>query len=207
MNIKNKYKIEDKIKKLQKKFLAFDQEKLRFPLILTLIVLLDVMVISVYFFQKEISKEIVVQSVVYPDNSQLREKLAEMTNGYPIENMIPLISRQDEEVAAFLISIAKKESNWGKRSPKLNGKDCYNYWGYRGIRDKMGTGGHTCFDNPRDAVQTVSKRIKKLINQDINTPSKMIVWKCGYSCAAHSDYSVNKWISDVDYYFGKINGS
>lgn len=196
-----------KANKFLKKFRKFDQEKLRFFLILLVVVLLDVMVIFVYFFKTEIDREIVVKTVNFPNNSKLRGELVEMTKGYPIENMIPLISRQDEEVAAFLISIAKKESNWGKRVPKLDGKDCYNYWGYRGIREKMGTGGHTCFDSPRDAVRTVSARIKKLIDQDINTPSKMVVWKCGYSCSGHSDYSVKKWISDVDYYFGKINGS
>jgi hypothetical protein len=194
--------------KILKKFLKFDQERIRFFLVLSLIFLLDVMVIFVYFFQKDVEREIViVQTNNSNDNSKLRGELTEMTKGYPIEKMIPLISRQDEEVAAFLISIAKKESNWGKRIPKLDGKDCYNYWGYRGIREKMGTGGHTCFDSPRDAVRTVSARIKKLIDQDINTPSRMVVWKCGYSCNGHSDYSVKKWISDVDYYFGKINGS
>lgn len=193
--------------KFLKKFRKFDQEKLRFFLVLLVVVLLDVMVIFVYFFKTETDREIVVKTMNFPDNSKLRGELAEMTKGYPIEKMIPLISRQDEEVAAFLISIAKKESNWGKRVPKLDGKDCYNYWGYRGIREKMGTGGHTCFDSPQDAVRTVSARIEKLIDQDIDTPSKMVVWKCGYSCNGHSDYSVKKWINDVDYYFGKINGS
>ncbi len=196
-----------KASKFLKKFQKFDQEKLRFFLILLVVVLLDVMVIFVYFFKTETDREIVVKTVNFPNNSKLRGELAEMTKGYPIEKMIPLISRQDEEVAAFLISIAKKESNWGKRVPKLDGNDCYNYWGYRGIREKMGTGGHTCFDSPKDAVQTVSARIKKLIEQDVDTPSKMVVWKCGYSCNSHSDYSVKKWINDVDYYFGKINGS
>ncbi|HBO17120.1 MAG: hypothetical protein UR69_C0002G0225 [Candidatus Moranbacteria bacterium GW2011_GWE2_35_2-] len=196
-----------KANKFFKKFQKFDQEKLRFFLVLLVVVLLDVMVIFVYFFKTETDREIVVKTFNFPNNSKLRGELVEMTKGYPIEKMIPLISRQDEEIAAFLISIAKKESNWGKRVPRLNGEDCYNYWGYRGIREKMGTGGHTCFDSPQDAVRTVSARIKKLIEQDVNTPSKMVVWKCGYSCNGHSDYSVKKWINDVDYYFGKINGS
>ncbi|KKQ48142.1 MAG: hypothetical protein US66_C0001G0006 [Candidatus Moranbacteria bacterium GW2011_GWD2_37_9] len=196
-----------KANKFFKKFQKFDQEKLRFFLVLLVVVLLDVMVIFVYFFKTETDREIVVKTFNFPNNSKLRGELVEMTKGYPIEKMIPLISRQDEEIAAFLISIAKKESNWGKRVPRLNGEDCYNYWGYRGIREKMGTGGHTCFDSPQDAVRTVSARIKKLIEQDVNTPSKMVVWKCGYSCNGHSDYSVKKWINDVDYYFGKNNGS
>lgn len=129
-----------------------------------------------------------------------------MVEGYPIEKMVPYILEQDRTVAAFLIGIAKKESNWGKRRPVLNGKDCYNYWGYRGVRERMGTGGHTCFDSPKDAVETVAKRIKWLVEeQGRDTPSEMIIWKCGNSCAGHSDYSVKKWISDVSMYFNRLN--
>lgn len=129
-----------------------------------------------------------------------------MVKGYPIEAMMPYILKQDKETASFLIAIAKKESNWGKRVPVLDGKDCYNYWGYRGIRDKMGTGGHTCFSDPRDAVETVAKRLKKLIHEkDLNTANKLIVWKCGSSCSGHSNESVRKWISDVDAYFKALN--
>jgi hypothetical protein len=69
----------------------------------------------------------------------------------------------------------------------------------------MGTGGHTCFDSPKDAVDTVGKRVYDLvIKQNLNTPEKMIVWKCGSSCAGHSNYGVQKWISDVNLYFQKI---
>lgn len=133
-------------------------------------------------------------------------EVRQMVKGYPIEAMLPYILKQDRTVAAFMIGIAKKESNWGKRVPVLDGKDCYNYWGYRAVRDRMGTGGHTCFDNPQDAVESVAKRIKKLVEQeDLNTPAKMIVWKCGYSCAGHSRESVQKWISDVDMYFRELS--
>jgi hypothetical protein len=48
--------------------------------------------------------------------------------------MAPYISEQNQDTAAFIVGIAKKESNWGKRVPKREGKDCYNYWGYRGKR-------------------------------------------------------------------------
>lgn len=135
----------------------------------------------------------------------LENEIQSMVDGYPIEIMSEEIARHDRAVAAFVVAIAKKESNWGKRSPKLDGKDCYNYWGFREKRDRMGSGGHTCFDSPRDAVRSVSKRIENLMYEyDRNTPREMIVWKCGYSCAGHSDVSVDKWVNDVDYYFRQL---
>ncbi|MGB5019078.1 MAG: hypothetical protein WBO66_05105 [Candidatus Moraniibacteriota bacterium] len=135
----------------------------------------------------------------------LEREIDHMVVGYPIERMSEEIAKHDRLVAAFVVAIAKKESNWGKRVPTLDGKDCYNYWGFREKRDRMGTGGHTCFDSPQDAVRSVSKRIESLIyeyNQD--TPREMIVWKCGSSCDGHSPESVSKWISDVGYYFQKL---
>jgi hypothetical protein len=130
----------------------------------------------------------------------------DLVKDYPIERMLPYIFKQDRDVATFLVAIGKKESNWGKRVPVLDGKDCYNYWGYRGIRDKMGTGGHTCFDSPEDAVTAVAKRIKTLVQEKkLDTPSKMIVWKCGSTCAGHSADGVRKWISDVQMYVDKLN--
>jgi len=140
--------------------------------------------------------------------SKLEEKIREMVKGYPIEKMIPFIVRQDRLVAALLVGIAMQESTWGVHVPVLNGQDCYNYWGYRGIRDKMGTGGHTCFDSPEDAVETVAKRIKFLVsNEKLSTPAKMVVWKCGYDCSWDSRTQMNNWISTVDHYFQKLNDS
>jgi hypothetical protein len=140
------------------------------------------------------------------EEENFEKEVWKMVEGYPIEKMVPYILEQDRTVAAFLIGIAKKESNWGKRKPVLNGQDCYNYWGYRGIRERMGSGGHTCFDSPRDAVETVSKRLKWLVEeQNRNTPSKMIIWKCGSSCAGHAPGSPEKWISDVSMYFDRLN--
>ncbi len=139
------------------------------------------------------------------DRNRFNAEVTDMVKGYPIEAMLPYILKQDRDVAMFLIAIGKKESNWGKRVPVLNGQDCYNYWGYRGIRDKMGTGGHTCFNNPEDAVTTVAKRIKTLVQEKkLNTPAKMIVWKCGSTCTGHSGESVRKWISDVDMYVQEL---
>lgn len=136
----------------------------------------------------------------------MEKTIREMVKGYPIEKMVPYIAEKDKIVAALLVAIGKKESNWGKRVPVLKGEDCFNYWGYRGKREKMGTGGHTCFDSPKDAVDTVAKRIEFLVsNEKLNTPAKMVVWKCGYDCSWDSKAAVRKWISDVDLYFKKLN--
>lgn len=158
----------------------------------------------------EIANEI-INSIAQQDKKEFEEKVKEMVKGYPIEKMLPYILEKDRTVAAFIIAIGKKESNWGKRVPVLNGQDCYNYWGYRGKRKLMGTGGHTCFNGRKDAVDTVAQRIETLVKEkNLDSPSKMIVWKCGSSCAGHGKESVDKWISDVDMYFGKLqeeNGS
>ncbi len=134
------------------------------------------------------------------------DSIREMVKGYPIESMLPYIFSQDRLTAAFLVGIAKKESNWGKRVPVLDDQDCFNYWGYRGVRRMMGSGGHTCFNSRKDAVETVATRLNKLIHSEkLNTPEKMIVWKCGFSCEGHSRESVKKWISDVDIYFSQLS--
>lgn len=138
--------------------------------------------------------------------AEYQKNIRDMVKGYPIEEMLPYIFEQDHVVSAFLVGIAKKESNWGKRVPVLEGQDCFNYWGYRGVRRMMGTGGHTCFNSRKDAVETVAKRLTTLIHsQKLNTPEKLIVWKCGFSCQGHSRESVKKWIADVDMYFEQAN--
>ena len=139
------------------------------------------------------------------EQEEYEANIRKMVEGYPIEAMLPEIFAEDRLTAAFLVGIAKKESNWGKRVPVLEGQDCFNYWGYRGVRRMMGTGGHTCFNSRKDAVDTVATRLEKLIHSSkLNTPEKMIVWKCGSSCAGHSRESVKKWISDVDMYFSQL---
>ncbi len=139
------------------------------------------------------------------EKEEYGDQIRELVRGYPIEDMLPYILEKDRIVAAFLVGIAKKESNWGKRVPVLDGQDCYNYWGYRGIRRLMGTGGHTCFNSKKDAVDTVAYRIEQLIHaKNLDTPAKMVIWKCGYSCDGHSRESVRKWIADVDMYFREL---
>jgi len=70
----------------------------------------------------------------------------------------------------------------------------------------MGTGGHTCFDSPKDAVETVAKRIDFLVNSEkLNTPEKLKVWKCGYDCSWDNPVAVRKWVQDIDHYFKKFD--
>ncbi len=141
-------------------------------------------------------------------NKQLEDEIAEMTKGYPIEKMAPYIAQQDRMVAAFMVGIAKQESSWGVHVPvDSEGNDCYNYWGYRGKRAKMGTGGHTCFDSRQDAVETVAKRLQFLVSQEkMTTPGKMVVvWKCGYDCSWDKKENVLRWVDSVNYYFNKFD--
>ena len=134
----------------------------------------------------------------------MEEEIRLMVKDYPIEKMAPYIAQKDRKTAAFMIGIAKKESDWGKRVPILDGRDCYNYWGYRG-QGKLTQDGYSCFKNPRQAVNIIARRINELIkDSDLDTPEKMKVWKCGWNCENHNPDSVAKWISDVDYYFKKF---
>ncbi len=163
-------------------------------------------------WSKEEEEKYIKQMTNYLENvekEKTEKEVKEMVKGYPIEKMLPYILEQDRTVAAFLIAIAKKESNWGKRFPVLDGQDCYNYWGYRGQRRLMGSGGHTCFNSRKDAVDTVAKRIKWLVeNKKLNTPEKMVIWKCGSDCnATGGQEAARKWINDVNMYFKKLNKS
>jgi hypothetical protein len=137
---------------------------------------------------------------------ELEKEIRKMTKGYPIEKMAPYIAEKDQITAAFFVAMAKKESNWGKNVPVLAGQDCFNYLGYKGIRARMGSGGHTCFDSVQDAVDTMTKRIDYLVKEEnITTPEKMVtVWKCGYDCSWDDPAAVRKWVSDVKMYFDEL---
>ncbi len=140
--------------------------------------------------------------------SSFEKQAKELVAGYPIDEMTQYIFSKDPKVAAFMIAIAKKESAWGKRSPVLAGKDCYNYWGFRLKSERMGSGGHTCFDSPEQAVDVIASRIDELVNEEkLDSPSEMIIWKCGYGCQDKlKTASEKKWISDVDMYYRKLEG-
>jgi len=106
-------------------------------------------------------------------------------------------------VAAFLVGIAMKESKFGVYAPHKGGRDCYNYWGYKG-RENTTASGYSCFNSPEHAIQIVGKKINSLVARGISNPAQMISWKCGSSCAGHGAESVRKWIADVGIYFHKI---
>ena len=133
----------------------------------------------------------------------LNTEIASMTAGYPIESMAPVIARYNREVAALLIGIAKKESNWGRRVPRSDdGADCFNYWGFKGAGSRGVAMGHGCFGSPEEAVEKVGNRIAELVRiRSTSEPKNFTIWKCGSSCATHSDESVRKWVSDVDQYY------
>jgi hypothetical protein len=151
--------------------------------------------------EKVKSEKYEIVNVKYP--TKLERNMKKMVADAPIREMTPYIAKHDKKVAAYLVAIAKKESNWGKYSPRKNGKNCFNYWGYRGNYNQT-LSGYSCFDSPEQAVDVVGGRIGELINQEVDTPAKMVVWKCGSNCNGHGAYSVQKWIRDVDFYYQKI---
>ncbi|MFA5961212.1 MAG: hypothetical protein WC848_00845 [Parcubacteria group bacterium] len=138
-----------------------------------------------------------------PENGQL-ETYQKLVSGSPIEEMLPFIAKCDSETASFLIAIAKKESDFGRYSPQKNGRSCFNFWGYRGTYNQTASG-YSCFDSPEQAIEVVGGKIRELLDKKIDTAEKMVVWKCGSTCAGHDPASVRKWISDVALYRQKAN--
>lgn len=152
--------------------------------------------------QQEVQESTVAEEVVSND---LEKKLYDIVGESPIKEMVPFIAKRDQRVAALIVGIAKKESNWGSASPSKNGSTCYNYWGYKGAGSRGTSMGYGCFASAEEGVDVIGKRIGELVDKNLTTPSKMIVWKCGSAtCAGHDPQSVRKWISDVDMYFRKV---
>jgi hypothetical protein len=116
--------------------------------------------------------------------------------------MVPYIATHDQRVATYLVAIAKKESNWGKFAPQKEGKNCYNYWGYRGPENTTDFG-YSCFTSPGEAVAIVGERLRELLDQGLDTPRKLVVWKRGF-VDAPLDSSEEKWVEDVAHYAGKV---
>lgn len=136
---------------------------------------------------------------------EFEKEILKYIKGRPMEAMAPYIAREDRKVAAFLVGIAMKESKFGVYAPHSGtGRDCFNYWGYRG-RENTTASGYSCFNSPEHAVQVVGKKIATLVDRGISNPAEMISWKCGSSCAGHGAENVRKWIADVGIYFSKIN--
>ncbi|HCU70441.1 MAG TPA: hypothetical protein DIC35_01650 [Candidatus Moranbacteria bacterium] len=135
----------------------------------------------------------------------IKRNIEKLVGNKPMKNMVGEIASRNLETASYLVAIAKHESNLGKFSPKKDGKDCFNYWGFRGSYNKTKSG-YSCFDSPEQAVSVVGNRIQRLNEiENINTPEEMLVWKCGSSCAGHNPSDVKRWKENVDYYYKKIN--
>lgn len=139
------------------------------------------------------------------DPDGLEGEVRAVVSGYPIEGMSPIIAEYDREVAALIVGIAKKESDWGNHAPTLAGQDCRNYWGLKGSGSRGAAMGYACFGSPEEAARAVGDRIAELVEKRrSSSPEKLIVWKCGSSCAGHSPESVQSWISGVRMYYDKI---
>jgi hypothetical protein len=139
-----------------------------------------------------------------PKNNDLKRQIASITKNTPMARMINDISKHDRAVAAFIVGIAMKESKFGVYSPKKDGRECFNYWGYRG-KENTTKSGYSCFDSPAHAIKVVGGKINSMVKQGAKTPAQMISWKCGSSCAGHDPVSVTKWISDVAINYYKLN--
>jgi hypothetical protein len=173
-------------------------------LIIAIIFFCSILIIQQFDLNKPDDKQIQTKVVYLPSReNSIAGQMRSMVKGYPIESMMPYITKKDPEVAAFMVAIAKQESGWGTHKPVLDGQDCYNYWGFRLKTDRMGSGGHTCFDSPQQAVDMVATRISQLINEEnINTPKDMVIWKCGYACQNRPKTQDDQtWIKDVSMYY------
>lgn len=139
------------------------------------------------------------------EDQRFRTRLEALLGEDPMSAMIPALMTRDHETAIFLVSIARKESSWGRFVPTKDGADCFNYWGYKGTGSRGAGMGYACFASPEEAVETVGNRLAKLIHeQKLNSPERLIVWKCGSTCEGHSPESVAKWISDVRSVYSKF---
>jgi len=161
----------------------------------------DGFVVSMKEQEEGVSKNVPLEAGA---SSDAESEYAKILAGYPMSAMAKPLAEEESETASFLIAIAKKESDWGLHAPKKDGRDCFNYWGYRGTYNETDSG-YSCFDSPEQAVSVVGGRIAELIGKDIDTPAKMVVWKCGSACKEDDPVSVAKWISDVDAYYRRVD--
>jgi hypothetical protein len=168
-----------------------------------LLVALSLLFISQCFFGEEKAGTMASVTPQEQKPTKMEKSIGKMVSGFPIKKMTPYIAKKDKRVAAFLVAIAKKESNWGMFSPKKNGRDCYNYWGYRGSQNTTKSG-YSCFDSPRQAVNVVGGRIRDLVAENVDTPQEMLLWKCGRHCNANTSRGAAKWVRDVNAYYTKF---
>lgn len=152
-----------------------------------------------------LSRENRIVTTAESEVSAFADGIRDIVSGYPIEEMAEEIARYDREVAALIVGIAKKESDWGRRSPSDAEGDCFNYWGYKGVGGRGTATGYACFGSRKEAVRAVGGRIGELVAaREASDPERLVVWKCGSSCAGHDPEGVRKWIADVRLYYEKV---
>ncbi len=140
---------------------------------------------------------------LFKKSSDFENKIYTLVGNAPIREMVPFISKRNKKVAAFIVGIAKKESGLGKHSPLKDGKNCYNYWGYKGAAGRGSSAGFACFASAEEAVKIVGNRIEVLVGKNRTTPAAMVhTWKCGTSCVG--DPGAPSWVSTVTTVFNKI---
>jgi hypothetical protein len=158
----------------------------------------------------QIADEAVIMNLIGKIDSakeeDFRSEIIQYVKNRPMEDMAPYIAKQPRIVAAFLVGIAMKESKFGTYSPQLDGRDCHNYWGFKGGGTTT-SGGYTCFSSPEQAIEIVGRRIAKLVDGGRTNPSEMIVWKCGATCSWDNPENVRSWIADVGINFYRINSA
>jgi len=138
-------------------------------------------------------------------HAEFQKEILGYIKGKPMEAMAPYIAKQPRMVAAFIVGIAMKESKFGVYAPHdSSGRDCHNYWGYRGPENTTASG-YSCFDSPEHAILVIGKKINKLVAQGISNPAEMVSWKCGSTCSWDNPENVRKWVADVGVNFYKIN--
>ena len=79
-------------------------------IIISIIFVTTVMTMS-QAIEKNTEIKIVQQAVKVKAATPLDLKIKQMVEGYPIEEMVPYILKQDPKTAAFLVAIAKKKLN------------------------------------------------------------------------------------------------
>lgn len=151
------------------------------------------------------TRYVAVSSESFPETPQ-KNALKQLLADTPMESLIDSLMGFQPTTRALAVGIAKQESNWGSASPRKSGRDCYNYWGYKGAgQNGSVSGGYACFATPEEAVGVVVGRIDTLVEKGLTTPQKMLVWKCGASCATHSPESVSRWVNVVNGYYRQLN--
>ena len=143
---------------------------------------------------------------VAPVETDRAHQIGEVLGSAPMAAMADLLAQYDQVTVSMAVGIGKVESDWGRAAPHVAAGDCYNYWGYKGVGGRGSiAGGYACFASPEEAVGTVVGRIDHLVRQDRrDTPSKMVVWKCGSSCDWDHPENVNRWIGTVNTYYQQL---